>query len=160
MRLACIGVFASVLLLCGASSEVQSTEDISRAVGTANTIQFNLAVERKRLAVLSREMTETDRCAANQLLSAATIFWEVTEEARKMGAVVGEMKSVDDEKIIRKHFGYSARLVVSIGEGNIKHVSDLLSGISTSEAKAVATGIRDKMIQVRDLLEPFASHRP
>jgi hypothetical protein len=157
MRVPSIGAFVAYLTLCSLAGAAQSMEEISHAVAAATAIQVDLAMAQKHFSIMSRGMAETERCAARELLDASTVFWEITEEARKVGQILGEMKSVDDQNIIRRHFGDSAHLVVSIGENDIQLVNDFLTSITNPEAKAAALGIRDKMIEVRDVLKPFAS---
>lgn len=157
MRVLGIGAFAAYLALSSHAGAAQSVEAIGHAVTAATAIQVDLAMAQKHFSIMSRGMPDTERCAARELLGASTVFWEVTEEARKVGQILGEMKSADDQDIIRRHFAGSAHLVVSIGENDIHQVDDFLMSITNPEARAAALGIRDKMIEVRDVLKPFAS---
>jgi hypothetical protein len=113
----------------------------------------------KRFSIMSQGMPETERCAARELRSASVVFWEVTEEAREVGHILGEMKSVDDQSAVLRHFGVSIRRVVAIGETDIQLMNEFLPSIATPEAIAEAKIIRDKMIGVGDLLKPFASEK-
>jgi hypothetical protein len=134
-------------------------EAISKAVTAATAMQVDLAMAHKRFSVMSQRMAETERCAARELLSASVVFWEVTEEAREVGHILGEMKSADDQSAVLERFGISTHRVVAIGETDIKLVNESLASITTPEALGEAKIIRDKMIQVRDLLKPFASEK-
>jgi len=104
-------------------------------------------------------MPESERCAARELLASSDVFWEVTEEAREVGHILGEMTSADDQNTVLRHFGVGTHRVVAIGETDIRLVNESLTNITTPQAIAEATIIRDKMIEVRDLFKPFASEK-
>jgi hypothetical protein len=114
---------------------------------------------RKSLSILSQRMPETERCAARELLTASVVFWEVTEEARQVGHILGKMKSADDQNTVLRYFGASTHRAVAIGETDIQLVNESLTSITTPQATAEAKIIRDEMIEVRDLLKPFASEK-
>jgi hypothetical protein len=60
---------------------------------------------------------------------------------------------------VLRHFEVSTHRAVAIGETDIQLVNEFLTSITAREAIAEAKTIRDKMIEVRDLLKPFASEK-
>jgi len=159
MRIPGSSVVIAYLILSSTAGATQDMEALSKAVTAATAIQGDLAMAQKRFSILSQGMAETEKCAARELLSASVVFWEVTEEAREVGRILGEMKSVDDQSTVLGHFGVSAHRAAAIGETDIQLVNELLTSITTREAIVEAKTIRDKMIEVRDLLKPFASEK-
>jgi hypothetical protein len=152
-------VAIAYLILSSTAGATQDIAAISKAVTDATAIQVDLAKARKSLSILSQRMPETERCAARELLTASVVFWEVTEEARQVAHILGEMKSADDQNTVLRYFGASTHRAVAIGETDIQLVNESLTNITTPEAIAEAKIIRDKMIEVRDLLKPFASEK-
>jgi hypothetical protein len=67
--------------------------------------------------------------------------------------------TVDDQDTIRRHVGVVAHRVVAIGENDIQLVNDLMTSLTTPDATAAAKALRDKMIEVRDLLKPIANEK-
>jgi hypothetical protein len=157
MRIPGTSVVIAYLFLSSTAGATQDIEAISKAVTAATAIQVDLAKARKNLSIMSQGMAETERCAARDLLSASVVFWEVTEESREVGHILGEMKSVDDQSTVLRHFGAVTHRVVAIGETDIQLVNEFLTSITTPPAISEAKKIRDKMIEVRELLKPFAS---
>jgi hypothetical protein len=157
MRILGSGVVIANLILSSTAGATQDMEAIGKAVTDATAIQVDLVKARKSFSILSQRMPETERCAARELLTASVVFWEVTEEARQVGHILGEMKAADDQNTVLKYFGASTHRAVAIGETDIQLVNESLTSITTPEAIAQAKIIRDKMIEVRDLLKPFAS---
>jgi len=155
-----IGILAAYLMLCGTAGASPSMEAISKVVAAATAIQGDIAMAQKRFSVMSRELAETERCAARELLGTSIDFRQVTDQAIVVGRIVGEMKSVEDQSTLRRHLGQVAYHVAAIGENDIELVNDLMANLTTPEAIAGATVLRDKMIEVRDLLKPLASERP
>jgi hypothetical protein len=159
MRILGSSVIIAYLILSSIADAAPDMEAISKAVTDTTAIQFDLAVAHKRFSVMSQGMAEEQRCAARELLNASVVFWEVTEEAREVGRILGEMKSADDQNTALRHFGTSTHRAVAIGETDIQLVNESLASITTPEAIAEAKIIRDKMIEVRNLLKPFASEK-
>jgi hypothetical protein len=159
MRILGSGVVIAYLILSSTAGATQDMEAISKAVTDATAIQVDLAKARKNLSILSQRMSETERCAARELLTASVVFWEATEEAREVGRILSEMTSADDQHSVLRHFGASTHRAVAIGETDIQLVNESLASITTPEAIAEATIIRDKMIEVRGLLKAFASEK-
>lgn len=159
MRIPGSSVVIAYLILSGTAAAAQDTQAIGKAVTAATAMQVDLAIAHKRFSIMSQGMAETERCAVRELLSASVVFWEVTDEAREVGLILGEMKSVDDQSAVLRRFGISTHRVVAIGETDIKLVNELLTSITTPEVVGEAKIIRDKMIEVRDLLKPFASEK-
>jgi hypothetical protein len=67
------------------------------------------------------------------------------------------MKSALDQSTVRNRLGIVAYRVIGIGENDIGLVNELLKGLTTPAMVAEATLIRDKMIKLRELWEPFSS---
>jgi len=104
-------------------------------------------------------MAATEKCVARELLGTSIGFREVTDQAIVVGQIVGEMKSADDQSALRRHLGVAAHRVVATSENDIQLVNDFMTSLSTPEAIATASVLRDKTIEVRDLLKPFASEK-
>src|SRR5580692_179256 len=151
------GLLSLCLFLCSTAGATASAEAISKTVTAANTVQFDIAVAQKKFSVMSRGMADTEKCAARELLGASIDFREVTDEVIVVGNIISEMKTVEDQDAIRRHVGVVAHRVVAIGENDIALVIDLMSSLTTPDATAAATVLRDKMIQVRDLLKTIAN---
>lgn len=66
-----------------------------------------------------------------------------------VGHVLGEMKSTEDQAIVRRYFGNGVHRAVAIGETDIKLVNEHLTRITQPEAIAEAKLIRDEMVEIR-----------
>jgi hypothetical protein len=148
---------ALIMSLCGVGQASESVDVLNKTLSDVSTIQMELAIAQKRFSVMSREMAERERCAARELLGASIDFREVTEEARMIGRMVGEMKSPEDTITARRFLGLAARRVVSLSENDIEIVDEFLATITTPEAIEMAKTVRSKMVELRDIFQLFAS---
>jgi hypothetical protein len=111
----------------------------------------------KRFSIMSRTLPDPERCVAKDLLAASTDFRAITTEPLIVGQLVGAMKSVEDQKTIRTHLGSIAYRTISIGKTDIELVDRSLKELTTPAMITEATLIRDDMINLRKLWEPFSS---
>jgi hypothetical protein len=151
------GWLALCVPMCGVAHASGSADSLKKMLAEVQSIQKELAVAEKRFSVMSREMAGAEKCAAQELLGAAISFRGDTEEARMIGRIAGEMKSADDERTVRRYLGIAAERVVDSGETDIQLVIEFLGSIVTPAAAAQATVIRDKMIALRNIFQPYAS---
>jgi hypothetical protein len=151
------GWLALCVSLCGVAHASASADTLKKVLAEVLSIQTELAIAEKRFSVMSREMAGAEKCAARELLGASISFRGDTEEARMIGRIVGEMKSADDERTVRKYLGIAAHRVVDSGGTDIQIVNQFLGSITTPAAAVQATVIRDKMTALRDIFQPYAS---
>ena len=121
MRILGCSVVIAYLILSSTAGATPDLEAIRKTVTDATAIQIDLARARKSLSILSQRMPESERCAARELLASSDVFWEVTEEAREVGHILGEMTSADDQNTVLRHFGVGTHRVVA------KRISDSLT---------------------------------
>lgn len=157
MHRSVFGWLALCVSLCGVVHASESADTLKKVLPEVVSMQRELAIAEKRFSVMSREMVGAEKCAARELLGASISFRGDTEEARMIGRIVGDMKSADDERTVRRYLGIAAERVVDSGETDIQLVIEFLGSIVTPAAAAQATVIRDKMIALRDFFQPYAS---
>ncbi len=104
-------------------------------------------------------MAEAEKCAARELLDTSIGFRTVTDEVTIVGKLISEMKIADDQDAIRRHVGDIAHYVVAVGENDIQLVNDLMARLTTPDAIAVATLLRNKMIEVKGLVKSIANDK-
>jgi hypothetical protein len=143
----------------GAAVSEPSVDEISSAIAKTIQIEFDLAVAQKQFSVMKESMSPTEKCVAKDLLGASIDYREVIDEARAVGLILGDTKSLNDRKVVRHHLGLATSRVVSLSEIDLQIVNDSLANITEPAARARATTIRDKMIEARELLRPFASEK-
>ena len=159
LRRTVVGWTALIMSLCGVGQASESGDALNKTLDEVSTVQMELAVAQKRFLVMSREMAATEMCAARELLGASIDFREVTEEARMIGKMVGEMKYPEDAMTARRFFGLSSSRVVSIGKTDTEILDEYLTKITTPEAIEMAKTMRNKMSELRDIFGKFASKR-
>jgi hypothetical protein len=157
LRRSAVYCVALMMSLCGIAHASQSMEPIDKVLNDVSSVQMELAVAQKRFSVMSREMAERERCAARELLGASIDCREVTEEARMIGKMVGEMKSPEDVMTARRFLGLASSHVVSISETDIQILDEFLAKITTPEAVEMAKTMRGKMVELRDIFQRFSS---
>jgi hypothetical protein len=148
---------ALLMTLCCGAKASEFDDALDKALSDVTTLQTELAIAQKYFSVMSREMGETQKCAARELLGASIDFREITEEARMIGKLVGEMKSAEDAMTARRYLGLASSRVVSISETDIAIVDEQLVTVTSPTAVAMAKRVRGKMIELRDIFTPYAS---
>jgi hypothetical protein len=148
-----------IMSLCGIGQASESVDALNKTLADVSTIQVDLAMAQKYFSIMSREMAEKERCAARELLGASIDFREVTEEARMIGKMVGEMTSPEDVMTARRFLGLASSHAVSISETDLQIFDELLAKIATPEAIEMAKTMRSKMVELRDIFSRLALKR-
>jgi hypothetical protein len=151
--------FALCVALCGVGQSSESADPLKKALADTLSIEKELAIVQKRFSIMSREMAETEMCAARELLSTSTYFREVTEQALMVGQMVGEMKSAEDQSTSRKYLGMAAHGVVVHGDTDLQLVNEFLEKMRTPQAKEEAMIIRGHMMELRTIWKAYASEK-
>lgn len=159
MRRFLFGSFAVCLALAAPLGATPSTEAINNTLAAVSAVQLDIAMTQKRFSIMSRGMAEAEKCAARELLDTSIGFRTVTDEVTIVGKLISEMKIADDQDTIRRHVGDIAHYVVAVGENDIQLVNDLMARLTTPDAIAVATLLRNKMIEVKGLVKSIANDK-
>ena len=154
-----VGWFVLCAAVCSVGRPAESDDSLKRTLIDAVSIQTELALAQKKFSIMSRAMAETERCAARELLSASIGFREVTDQARMVGQIVGEMQSAEDRSTARKYLGMATHRVVAQGDTDLQLVDELLKGIATPAAIVEVKIIRDEMMQLRAAWKPYATEK-
>jgi hypothetical protein len=148
---------ALTISLCGVAGASESVEQLKKVLADTLSIQMELGMAQKRFSIMSRTLPDPERCVARELLDTSIGYREIATESLLVGQLVNEMKSALDQSTVRNRLGIVAYRVIGIGENDIGLVNELLKGLTTPAMVAEATLIRDKMIKLRELWEPFSS---
>jgi hypothetical protein len=146
-----------IISLCGVAGTSESVEQLKKVLADTLSIQMELGIAQKRFSIMSRTLPDPERCVARELLDTSIGYREIATEPLLEGQLVNEMKSALDQSTVRNRLGIVAYRVIGIGENDIGLVNELLKGLTTPAMVAEATLIRDKMIKLRELWEPFSS---
>jgi hypothetical protein len=148
---------ALIISLCGVAGASESVEQLKKVLADTLSIQMELGMAQKRFSIMSRTLPDPERCVARELFDTSIGYREIATEPLLVGQLVNEMKSALDQSTVRNRLGIVAYRVMGIGENDIGLVNELLKGLTTPAMVAEATLIRDKMIKLRGLWEPFSS---
>ena len=149
-------IFCS-LALCSAGHALESVDPLKKALADTTSIQMELAMAQKRFSIMSRSLPDPERCVARELLDTSIGFREIATEPFLVGQLVKDMKSAEDQNTVRSRLGNIAYRIIGIGENDIGIVNEFLKDLTTPAMIAEATLIRDKMVELRGLWEPFSS---
>jgi hypothetical protein len=141
----------------GAGYASESEDSLNKVLADTTSIQMELAMAQKRFSIMSRTLADPERCMARDLVDTSTNFREVTTEPLLIGQLVSAMKFVEDQTIVRSRLGTIAYRIVEHGKTDIELVNESLKGLTTPAMITEATLIRDDMIKLRKLWEPFSS---
>jgi hypothetical protein len=148
---------ALILLMHSFAQAAESEDQLKKVLADTTSIQMELAMAQKRFSIMSRTLPDPERCVARELLDTSIGFREIATEPFLVGKLVNEMKSAEDHSTVRNLLGIVAYRIIGIGENDIGIVNESLKGLTTPAMIAEATLIRDKMIKLRGLWEPFSS---
>jgi hypothetical protein len=157
LRRTCVCWMALIISLCGVAGASESVEQLKKVLADTLSIQMELGMAQKRFSIMSRTLPDPERCVARELFDTSIGYREIATEPLLVGQLVNEMKSALDQSTVRNRLGIVAYRVMGIGENDIGLVNELLKGLTTPAMVAEATLIRDKMIKLRGLWEPFSS---
>jgi len=157
LRRTCVYWMALIISLCGVAGASESVEQLKKVLADTLSIQMELGMAQKRFSIMSRTLPDPERCVARELFDTSIGYREIDVSPLLVGQLVNEMKSALDQSTVRNRLGIVAYRVMGIGENDIGLVNELLKGLTTPAMVAEATLIRDKMIKLRGLWEPFSS---
>jgi hypothetical protein len=134
----------------------QSVPAVFHAVAAASAVDQQLLAARKNLSQMSRGLTSIERDCASSVWSAATDFQGTVSDAINVGRILTEMKSPEDLNTVRVYyFGQSSLNAATVGDYDLELVNNCLVDITTPAALAEATKIRDAMVRLREIFQPF-----
>jgi hypothetical protein len=157
LRRPSVGWIALIFSICSLARAAEPADPLKKVLADTTSIQMELAMAQKRFSIMSRVLPDPERCVARELLDTSIGFREIATEPFLVGKLVNEMKSAEDHSTVRNLLGIVAYRIIGIGENDIGLVNDLLKGLTTPAMITEATLIRDKMVELRGLWEPFSS---
>jgi hypothetical protein len=149
---------ALVIIAPGGMAHASKPVDpLKRALEEVLVAQEDLTFAQKRFSIMSRDMEESERCAARELLGASIDFREVVEEARIIGKLVDEMKYPEDAVSVRRTLGFVSSHLVGVGQTDTEIMDELSAKITTPEAIEMVKTMHGKMDELREIFRRFAS---
>ena len=153
---------ATILLiglgLIGASIVgAQSVADVDNTMHALDLRMRALNAARKKLLLLEHLRHDHEADTVRDITDAETTVFTEGIKVFTVAFIVTGMKSPDDLRFTQKQFGLVVDSFVTTADAELVRIDAALGGIAAPAALAEATTIRDVIVDLRDILKPFAA---
>jgi hypothetical protein len=156
-------VIAAVFLLgtldvtTATAARAQSLADADHTMRAMDLRMRALNSARKSLQQMESHRDDRESDAVREITDAdVTVFSDAVKVFTVAFFITG-MKCPDDVRFAQQQFGQVVGSFVTTANAQVSRVDENLSHVIAPAARAEANGIRDAMIDLRELLKPFAA---
>src|ERR1700687_1817360 len=153
------GVFllAALELAAATTPRAQGVADVDNAVRAMQLRMRVLNTGRKNLQQMEYHRDDHEADAAREITNADVIVFAEAVKVFTVAFIVTGMKCPDDVRFMQKQFGLVVESVVTTVDAELSRVNENLRSIAAPAALAEAINIRDAIVDLRDILKPFAA---
>lgn len=140
-------------------ARAQSVADADHTMRAMDLRMRALNAARKNLQLMESRGDEHEVDAAREITDADVAVFAAAVKVFTVAFFVTGVKSPDDVRFSQQQFGLVARGFVSTADEALSRVNENLHNIAAPAALAEATNIRDAMVDLREILKPFAAEQ-
>jgi hypothetical protein len=138
------------------AASAQSAPPIQRAIDAALVLQKEMSTALDNLRQMEPGLTTIERGGVHAVFQATIDFQGRLSEVITVGQIHMDMKSVEDRSTVRHYFVESLHAFASYADIDVEYINQNLIYFTTPAVLAEATKIRDAMVRLRDIFQPFA----
>jgi hypothetical protein len=116
-----------------------------------------LSTARKSLQQMEYHLSDHEADAARDIADADAIVFAAAVKVFTVAFFLTGMKCPDDVRFTQKQFGLVVDSFVTTADAELSLVNDNRRNVVAPAALAEATNIRDLIVDLRDILKPFAA---
>jgi hypothetical protein len=156
-------VVAAMLLLLALGAvtattvRAQSVADADHTLRAMDLRMRALNSARKNLQQMEHHRDDREADAVREITDADTTVFTAAVKVFTVAFFITGMKCADDVHFSQQQFGLVVKLFITTADEQIARVNENLLNVAAPPAMAEVTTIRDAMVDLRELLKPFAS---
>ncbi|MGO9593689.1 MAG: hypothetical protein ACLQFT_19065 [Steroidobacteraceae bacterium] len=155
--LAAMFLFVALDLATATTARAQSVADADHTMRAMDLRMRALNAARKNLSQMEYHRDDHEADAARDIVDADVIVFAEAVKVFTVAFFVTGMKCPDDARFIQKQFGLVVESFVTTADAELARVNEDLRSIAAPAALAEAINIRDVIVDLRDILKPFAA---
>ena len=153
---------ATVLLIAldlaaATSARAQSVADADNAMHAMELRMRALVTARKNLQHVESLRQDPEANAARDIADAETSVFSDAVKVFTVGFIVTGIKCPEDLRFTQQQFVLVVKSFVATADTEIARINQNLPAVAATAAHAEAVSIRDLIVDLRDLLKPFAT---
>ena len=155
-------IAASILLVAlelitTTNARAQSVADLDHTMRAMKLRMTALNTARKSLQQIEAHGDDHERDAARTIADADVLVFSASVKVFTVAFIASGIKCPDDLRFAQKQFRSIVKSFLTTADEELTLVDTNLRNVTTPPALAEATNIRDAVIDLRDLLKPFAA---
>jgi hypothetical protein len=143
-------------LAAGTAARAQSVADLDHAMRAMQLRMRALNTTRKSLQQIETHRDDRDENAVRNITDADVVVFSAAVKVFTVAYIASGMKCPDDLSFSQRQFGLVVKSFVTTADEELATINTNLRDIAGPSAVAEATNIRDTVVDLRDLLKPFA----
>lgn len=155
--IAAMFLFVALDLATATTARAQSVADADHTMRAMDLRMRTLNTARKNLQQMEYHRDDHEADAAREITDADVIVFAEAVKVFTVAFIVTGMKCPDDVRFMQKQFGLVVETFVTTAEAELSRVNENLRSIAAPAALAKAINIRDAIVDLRDILKPFAA---
>ena len=150
-------LFVALGLATATAAHAQSVADADHTMRAMDLRMRVLNTGRKNLQQMEYHRDDHEADAAREITNADVIVFAEAVKVFTVAFIVTGMKCPDDVRFMQKQFGLVVESFVTTVDAELSRVNENLRSIAAPAALAEAINIRDAIVDLRDILKPFAA---
>jgi hypothetical protein len=144
-------------LAAGTSAHAQSVADADNALHAMDLRMRALVTARKNLLQIENLRHDTEADAARDITDAETSVFTDAVKVFTVAFIVTGIKCPEDLRFTQQQFALVVKSFVATADTELARINQNLPNVAATAAHAEAVNIRNLIVDLRDLLEPFAT---
>jgi hypothetical protein len=154
--IAAVFLFLALPLATATTARAQSVADADHTMRAMDLRMSALNTARKSLEQMEYHRVDHEADAARDIRDADAVVFSVAVKVFTVAFIVTGMTCPDDVRFTQKQFGLVVESFVTTADAELARVNENLRYVVAPAALAEAVNIRDVIVDLRDLLKPFA----
>jgi hypothetical protein len=150
-------LFVALAATSASNARAQSVADADHTMRAMDLRMRALNSARKNLQQMTHPGDDREADAVRAITDADTATFAAAVKVFTVAFFITGMKCPEDARFAREQFGVVVKSFVAMADEEIPRVNDSLREVAAPAALAEATTIRDAMVDLRQLLKPFAA---
>lgn len=150
-------VLAALELATVATAHAQSIADLDHTMRAMQLRMRALNTARKSLEKIETHRDDHEEDAAHSITDADVVVFSAAVKVFTVAYIANGIKCPDDFRFAQKQFGLIVKSFETTADEQLTLVNASIAGVATPAALLEATTIRDAVVDLRDLLKPFAT---
>jgi hypothetical protein len=154
--IAAVFLFVALDLATATTACAQSIADADHVMRAMDLRMSALNTARRSLEQMEYHRDDHEADAARDITDADAVVFSAAVKVFTIAFIVTGMRCPDDVRFTQKQFGLVVESFVATADAELVRLNENLRYVAAFAALAEAVNIRDAIVDLRDILKPFA----